>query len=241
MTVGTLVLHRCDAGYGGYCGSILRPLDPGGRTPGTLSVGFQWFPRTDQSTAALGTIAAQEGGPGFSTTGSSSGYVPLFRPLRDHRDILLMDKRGTGLSNPLRCPSLQISTSPTPADYARCGARLGPDAYYYASRFAADDLADLLGQLQVPAVDYYGDSYGTFFGQQFARQYPKLIRTLTLDSAYPDGGRFATPWFATEYNTTPARPAHGLRPLARLCRPAGRPGGPARSPGRLGTPRADQR
>jgi pimeloyl-ACP methyl ester carboxylesterase len=203
IVVGQLTLQPCNVGYNAYCGSITRPLDPADPAKRMLTIGFEWFPRRDQSTPPIGTIAAQEGGPGYSTTGSRDGYVRLFDALRDHRDILLMDKRGTGTSGALDCPSLQIPGSATPADYAACGALLGPNAYYYASRFAADDLAALLTQLGRKQIDYYGDSYGTYFGQIFARRHPNQVRTLILDSAYPAGGPAATPWFATEYNTTP--------------------------------------
>jgi pimeloyl-ACP methyl ester carboxylesterase len=202
LQVGHLLLQPCNVGYGAFCGSFTRPLDPSGHRPGTLSIGFEWYPRDDQADPALGTIAAQEGGPGYSTTGSRDGYVRLFNRLRDHRDILLMDKRGTGKSGAIDCPTLQINASATPRAYAACGAQLGPDAWFYATRFAADDLAALLDQLEIRQIDYYGDSYGTYFGQIFARRHPGRIRTLTLDSAYPAGGRFATPWFPTEYNTT---------------------------------------
>jgi pimeloyl-ACP methyl ester carboxylesterase len=203
IIVGRLHLAYCGEGYGGYCGAFRRPLDPSGTRPGTLTIGFEWYPRRDQARPALGTIVAQEGGPGFSTTGSRDGYVRLFDHLRDRRDILLMDKRGTGKSGALDCPSLQIVDSPSQRDYAACGARLGPDAWFYASRFAADDLDALLDQLDLRQIDYYGDSYGTYFGQVFARRHPARIRTLVLDSAYPAGGPAATPWFPTEYNTTP--------------------------------------
>ena len=203
LTVGQLTLSPCGVGYGAYCGSFTRPLDPSGGMPGTLSIGFEWYPRRDLDAPPLGTIVAQEGGPGYSTTGSRDGYVRLFDALRDRRDILLMDKRGTGKSGALHCPSLQVSGSATAAQYKACGDKLGPAAWFYASRFAADDLAALLDKLGRGKVDYYGDSYGTYVGQVFVRRHPEHIRTAVLDSAYPDGVRGASPWFPTEYNVTP--------------------------------------
>ncbi len=201
IAVGSVGLVACQPQYGGFCGHIERPLDPSGALPGRIRIGFEWYPRTDPSRPALGTIVAQEGGPGYSTTGSRDGYVRLFEPLRDRRDILLMDKRGTGTSGAIDCPSLQGPGSPAIADYTACGAQLGPAAWLYSTAFAADDLAALLDALQRGKVDFYGDSYGTFVGQVFAVRHPDRLRTLVLDSAYPARG--LSPWFASEYQTAP--------------------------------------
>lgn len=221
LTVGTVELQPCQGQYGGYCGHIERPLDPAGRIPGTIRVGFEWYPRARQNQPSLGTIAAQEGGPGYSTTGSRDGYVRLFASLRDRRDILLMDKRGTGDSDPVRCPSLQRAGTPSIQDYTACGQALGPAAWLYGTAFAADDLAALLDALTLGKIDLYGDSYGTFFGQVFAARHPDRLRTLVLDSAYPVIG--LTPWFASEYQTAP----RALRIVcARSPSCAALPGGP---------------
>ena len=56
ITVGRLTLTLCNTDYTGYCGSITRPIDPRGVTPGTLSVGFEYYPRSDVAHPSLGTI-----------------------------------------------------------------------------------------------------------------------------------------------------------------------------------------
>ncbi len=128
---------------------------------------------------------AQEGGPGYSTTGSRDGYVRLFAPLRDRRDILLVDKRGTGRSSAIDCPALQEAYLPDIQDVAACAAQLGGSAWFYRSADAANDVAAVLAALRLGPVDYYGDSYGTWFGEVFAVLHPGLLRTMVLDSAYP--------------------------------------------------------
>ncbi len=201
ISVGAVRLDPCQPEYGGYCGHIDRPLDPSGRIAGTQRVAFEWYPRAAAGLPSLGTIAAQEGGPGYSTTGSRDGYVRLFAPLRDRRDILLIDKRGTGKSDPIDCPDLQRPGLPGIADYTACGRALGAAAWLYGTAFAADDVAAVLDALRLGKIDLYGDSYGTFFGQVFAARHPDRLRTLILDSAYPVIG--LTPWFASEYETAP--------------------------------------
>ncbi len=207
ITVGSVTLTHCIDAYDGYCGSVARALDPTGRVRGTIAIGFELYPHTG-SGAAAGTIIAQEGGPGYSTTGSRDGYVRLFAPLRDTHDILLIDKRGTGRSGAIDCPRLQRARAPGAADLRACARQLGPRAWLYGSDLAADDVAAVLEALGTGPVDYYGDSYGTFFGQVFAQRHPGLLRTMVLDSAYPVMG--GTPYFQTEIENGPVA-------LERVC------------------------
>jgi pimeloyl-ACP methyl ester carboxylesterase len=185
ITVGSLTLTHCNDEYDGYCGTITVPLDRQGNLPGDLTVGFEFYPHTDNTQPSAGVIMAQEGGPGYSTTGSRDGYVRLFTPLRDHRDILLIDKRGTGRSSAIDCRKLQKAYSPSQSDIAACANQLGESAWFYRSADAADDVAAVMAALQFAQADYYGDSYGTWFGQVLAVLHPELLRTIVLDSAYP--------------------------------------------------------
>jgi len=183
LTVGSVVMEPCLAVLA-WCGSLKRPLDPSGATPGSIDIAFEFFPATDPRTPALGTIVAAEGGPGYSTTGSRLYYTGLFAPLMAHRNLLLMDNRGTGRSQAIDCKSVQLQYPFGAPAVARCGATLGPAAYYYGTSYAADDLAAVLNALQIAQVDLYGDSYGTYFSQTFAGRHPDRLRSLVLDGAY---------------------------------------------------------
>ena len=55
----------------------------------------------------------------------------------------------------------------------------------YTTANAARDVALLLRRLRTGKVDFYGDSYGTFFGQVLTARYANLLRSVTLDAAYP--------------------------------------------------------
>jgi pimeloyl-ACP methyl ester carboxylesterase len=185
IVVGKLHLRPCIAEYDGYCGTIRQPLDRSGAIPGVLTIGFEFYPHTDTKRPPLGVILAQEGGPGYSTTGSRDGYVRMLTPLRDRRDILLIDKRGTGRSSVIDCPALQAAYLPSQRDFAECAAQLGDRAWFYRSADAADDVDAVLAALKLGPADYYGDSYATWFGQVLAVLHPGLLRTIVLDSAYP--------------------------------------------------------
>ena len=59
----------------------------------------------------------------------------------------------------------------------------------YTTANAARDVALLLRRLRTGRVDFYGDSYGTFFGQVLTARYAKMLRSVTLDAAYPVSGK----------------------------------------------------
>jgi pimeloyl-ACP methyl ester carboxylesterase len=186
LHVGTVTLERCP-GVPGYCGRLERPLDPTGAIPGRISVYFEFYPHTAPGNAE-GTLVATEGGPGYSATASRKDYLALFEPLRNTRDVVLMDNRGTGRSGALDCHVLQTAEKWTVELVAGCGDSLGNRAVLYGTPYAADDLAAILTALGVRQIDLYGDSYGTYFEQVFAVRHQERLRSIVLDGAYPLNG-----------------------------------------------------
>ena len=186
LVIGAMTLHRC-ADADAYCGSIERALDPSEAVSGPISVHFEFYPHRN-SGAAAGTLVAAEGGPGYPTTLSRDDYLALLGPLRAERDLVLMDDRGTGQSAAIDCPELQTAPHWTVELVGACGRSLGERAPFYATAYAADDLAAILGALQIKQIDLYGNSYGTYFAQVFALRHADLLRSLVLDGAYPLNG-----------------------------------------------------
>ena len=199
IAVGTLTLSRCDAKFNGYCGSIKRPFDPTGGVQGAIDIGFVYYPRFDQTLPALGTLLPQEGGPGYSTRGTASAYLNIYGSLRERRDVLIIDKRGTGLSGAVNCPAIQTGDPVDPAGLKACGLQLGRTAPLYGTKLAVDDIVAVMDAMQIDSVDYYGDSYGTYVGQVFAAWHPDRLRSIVLDSAYPV--RPPDVWFPTDWST----------------------------------------
>ena len=194
-----MTLTRCDVVQGAWCGSLRRAWDPAGLVRGTVSVGFAFRPASDRSLPALGTLVPHEGGPGYSTTGTGVDYAQMYGDLLRRRNLLLVDQRGTGLTAPVRCPTLQnLVTAYAPAA-AACAARLGDKFDLFGSALSADDLSAVIAALDLGPVDLYGDSYGTFFAQVFLGRHPAQLRSVVLDSAYPTYGEDA--WYETQ---TPA-------------------------------------
>ena len=144
----------------------------------------------------LGTLVPHEGGPGYATTSSGSSYAAMYGPLLSRRNLLLVDQRGTGMSDPIDCQALQNLTIAYSVAARRCSTRLGPRRDDYTTERSADDLAAVITALGLHRVDLYGDSYGTFFAQVFAGRHPDLLRSIVLDSAYPTHGE--TAWYPTQ-------------------------------------------
>ncbi len=184
LTLGSVTLDPCDDLDGAWCGSVEVPVvhsDPEGDT---LTVGFELYPRRTTTEPSAGTIAAIEGGPGYSSTGARDAYLALFDPVLDDHDLLLVDTRGTGRSTPLECTALQRG-DPTIAAVNACAATLGDAHDEYGAAAAADDLAAVIDALGAGHIDLYGDSYGTVIAQAFAARHGDRLSSLVLDSALP--------------------------------------------------------
>lgn len=120
----------------------------------------------------------------------------------NERDLVLMDQRGTGLTQPrMDCPeqegaqvrSLSFGLNRKAAREAwvqaaaECRARVekeGHDPLSYTSRDSATDLHDLMTALKLQQWNVYGLSYGTRLALTYARDYPHDLRSLILDSVY---------------------------------------------------------
>jgi pimeloyl-ACP methyl ester carboxylesterase len=180
----------CGKGDRDTCGTAQVPVDwrePGGPT---TEVAFRVFPATGKRARVVALrpdpIVAFEGGPGYGSIGSASSYREIFGPLLETRDLILMDQRGTGNSDAISCKPLQRDDGEFSEISGQCAEQLGPEAMAYGSAAAADDMAAILGALDVDQVNLYGDSYGTYLAQTFAIRHPDLTRTVSLDGTYDD-------------------------------------------------------
>ena len=134
------------------------------------------------------------GGPGQGAIALASQVVTLFSRLNDSRDIVLVDQRGTGGSNPLDCEpddgsSLQsVFEDSLPEKMVQdCLASLDADPRQYATTTAVADLDEVLGAMGYARVNFWGGSYGTRVALEFLRRHPERVRTATLDGVAPMG------------------------------------------------------
>jgi pimeloyl-ACP methyl ester carboxylesterase len=151
------------------CGSVEVPLDRADPGAGTTTVAFALVPRRDAASPSAGTLVFNPGGPGEAAIANAAGTAEMFAPLLDRRDLLLVDPRGTGRSDPLHCPALErLRLEDVFASRARfleavgaCGRELGPRARFYGSAAVADDIDAVRAALGLDRLDLWGNSYGT--------------------------------------------------------------------------------
>ena len=137
------------------------------------------------------------GGPGQAATESWPSVANALDPLLAHRNVLLLDQRGTGHSNPLSCKGPEqaatdekvgFDAEALKAETARCLQQVTPraDPRYYTTTVAVQDLEDVRRALGSPTFDLVGVSYGTRVAQQYAMHHPDAIRSLVLDGVVPN-------------------------------------------------------
>lgn len=138
-----------------------------------------------------------EGGPG---AGAIEGiWWWLNHPLRETHDIVLVDTRGAGFSEPRLCPELGkeflsilaknqsfLKDEEEKAEAAiKCQQNLiakGIDINNYHSQSIAQDLHSIKEYLKYSKWSVYGVSYGTYIAQTYVKTYPGDVKTLILDS-----------------------------------------------------------
>ncbi|HEU4692522.1 MAG TPA: alpha/beta hydrolase [Vicinamibacterales bacterium] len=132
------------------------------------------------------------GGPGQSAARLASQIRLMFRPVQRTRDIVLVDQRGTGKSNPLNCRSsanslreLTQGSDVALARLRRCLEGYNADVRLYTTDIAMDDLDDVRAYLGYDRINLYGGSYGTRAALVYLRQHGQHVRSVVLDGVAP--------------------------------------------------------
>jgi pimeloyl-ACP methyl ester carboxylesterase len=132
------------------------------------------------------------GGPGQGAAELAAVMAQRYAPFRDRRDIVLVDRRGTGASNGLQCeppaPAVELTGSIfDPAQLSRCRDTLSTraDLRQYTTTLAARDYEAVLDQLGYREVNAIGTSYGSRMALELARQLPRRLRTMTIEAIVP--------------------------------------------------------
>lgn len=135
-----------------------------------------------------------QGGPGDAATGMVN-YFLQHGIYRKNRDIVLVDFRGTGNSNPLHCPSTQVRTSAQycmdemyPIDSVKkCFNELTKiaDLSQYTTEIAVEDVEEIRQWLGYDVINIMGQSYGTRACQSYMRQFPSVVRSAVMIGPVP--------------------------------------------------------
>ncbi len=153
-----------------------------------------------------------EGGPGGQAINSLPFTIGrLFEPLLADRDVIVVDQRGVGGSQPsLGCEAARAygdERADEDLDAAeerevvleavrRCGeeiADVGVEVEWFDSKASANDLEAVRNALDVDEWHLFGVSYGTRLGLEVMRLWPDGVASAVLDSVLaPDADLTAT-------------------------------------------------
>lgn len=142
------------------------------------------------------------GGPGAAATGSAA--APLMTYLRRTREVVLVDQRGTGESNPLNCnlrgdaDDMRVYFGePFPVERVRaCRSELEKiaDLRLYTTPVAVADLEEVRGALGYGRINVAGGSYGSTAALAYLRLYPSRVRAAAVFGVAPLNFKMALPF-----------------------------------------------
>lgn len=193
--------QACGSAPGVECATAKVPLDYDERGRGTTKLFLARSPATDRA-HRIGSLFINFGGPGGSAADVLEALgTDLFPALNERYDIVGMDPRGVGQSEPsIDCRVNQetdgIYSQPfTTPDNLNVGALVRKDTAYVARCAAlnrkilpyvstanvARDLDLLRRAVGDRKLSYLGFSYGTLVGATYASLFPRNYRAMVLD------------------------------------------------------------
>ncbi len=177
------------------CSDLPVPLDRSGAAPGTiaLSVGRK-LAGSSPTPSALLAIA---GGPGQPALPFAEFNAKTMAPALRSRDLLVFDQRGTGNSDPLSCPALEVSRGSLDRIFQLCAEQIGRARGAFTTQESVQDIEALRRATGYSKLVLYGTSYGTKVALEYAERYPEHVEAMVLDSVVPTEGPepFAIPSF----------------------------------------------
>src|SRR5205085_2734 len=142
------------------------------------------------------------GGPGAAATGYADADFML--QLHRTRDVVLVDQRGTGQSNPLRCNfyadannmSAYFVEGATLEHVRACRTELEKSANLklYTTTIAMADLDDVRNALGYDKINVYGGSYGSTAALAYLQFYPQHVRTAAVTGVAPLDAKLPLPF-----------------------------------------------
>ena len=193
------------------CYRLEMPLFADNRKGGSIALGGVISP-SQAPDAKTDPLIILVGGPGQGASDMTGPLLPLFNKIRNKRDIIFFDIRGTGRSSPLACDSLKtlsplthISIEEVQAQMQACAKSKAKEITSFTSMAAVADLEALRIALNAKKINLWGASYGTRLAQLYMRSHAHRVRTAVLDGVVP---------FKPSYIKTQA--AHATASLNRL-------------------------
>lgn len=210
-TIGSIAFEPCGTSDGntqGLCGKYEVFENRAKQSGRKIALNIMVLPSLADKPAADPWFAIA-GGPGQSSVEAYplAGYT---RKIRQQRDAVLVDQRGTGKSNPLLCelrdPKIaqeMIGEAIVPEKVRACRTELEKkaDLTLYTTSIAADDLDDVRQAMGYDKINIFGGSYGTLAALVYLRMHGDHVRTITLEAVAPPDYRIPLAFPKTTQNS----------------------------------------
>jgi pimeloyl-ACP methyl ester carboxylesterase len=194
-TIGRVPLEPCrtaDGNTEGLCGKYEVYENRQTQSGRKIALNIMVLPALAEKPAA-DPFFPLAGGPGQSAVEAFplAGYTAK---VRQQRDVVLVDQRGTGKSNPLPCELrgandaqaiLGLYLPEEKLKACRTELEKKADLTQYTTSISADDLDEVRQALGYDKINVFGGSYGTRAALVYLRRHEDHVRTLTLEGVAP--------------------------------------------------------
>jgi pimeloyl-ACP methyl ester carboxylesterase len=178
---------------GAECGVVKVPENY--ETPAGRSIALHVvILRSANPNAGNAPLFELEGGPGVAVTANVSFYATDGAVYHQNRDVVFVDMRGTGRSNPLICAALDTYEQAEPSgsiyptsQTAACAADLShrADLSQYTTANAVRDLDAVRQALRAEQIALDALSYGTTLALAYMAEHPDRVSAAVLTSTVP--------------------------------------------------------
>ena len=198
-TLGELTFTPCTlasdgalASVAAHCASLDVPEDRAAPEGRRISLSIAWV-APEAGEAQADPVFLLAGGPGQSARESYPSLERAFADIARHRNVILLDQRGTGGSNRLACESEDEAAFDDSIEALARQARACLDALsqhadvrHYTTTDAVADLDAVRQAIGAATINLVGISYGTRVAQQYAKAHPAAVRSMVLDGVVPN-------------------------------------------------------
>jgi pimeloyl-ACP methyl ester carboxylesterase len=187
------------------CGTVSVPRNYDNRGGGRFTLAVVVI-KSAQQPGLPDPVVYISGGPGSPLTVFANQWART--PYARSHDLILVDQRGTGRSEPKLCPDLDsaildadvaVATDSSDAAsakrrrvYAACHAEAiahGFDLRDFGTSVTVADFEWVRRALGIKRWNVYGESYGTTVAMTLLALHPETVRAAVLDSLYPPDPR----------------------------------------------------
>jgi pimeloyl-ACP methyl ester carboxylesterase len=179
--------------YGAECGELRVKENPADANSREISLNILRLPAINPAPKNDPLFLIQ-GGPGGSSVDMAASVHTAFSDVRKNRDLIFVDQRGTGKSNPLNCEDLtavdQLLLDDQVIEKQRvltkaCAEKYRDIVQFYTTPYAVKDVDLVRKALGYETINLWGGSYGTRVVLEYLREFPQQARTAILDGVAP--------------------------------------------------------